>query len=352
MRTIKNKIFHKKTLFHLLFWILLLAYYIGARWPFDTNKMFLFENMFFSLLVQVGLTYLVLFILIPKLLNNKKRGLFVISIIIAAYLTYVIYNFIKSYYLIPKYPEVYLTRHQSTFLEQITDLFPFFHDFTALILPTAILTAFEYYRNQKEILTLKEQKKSSELEALKNQLNPHFLFNTLNNLYLLTLKKSDDAPEIIHKLSEILDYILFRCNDKFVPLTNEIKLLDNYIALEKIRYGKRLKINFEHDVETGAKIAPLLLLTFVENAFKHGVSEEINEARITITLKVDGSAIFFKIENTKPSIINTENETKNRQSLGLQNVKKQLDILYGNNHVLTLNDNEKNFSATLNLITN
>ncbi|MDY8135440.1 sensor histidine kinase [Aquimarina sp. 2201CG5-10] len=210
---------------------------------------------------------------------------------------------------------------------------------------------FEYYRHQKEVLTLKEQKKTSELEALKNQLNPHFLFNTLNNLYVLTLEKSDDAPEVIDKLSEILDYILYGCNEKFVPLTNEIKLLNNYIALEKLRYGKRLKINFEYEAGNGTNIAPLLLLTFLENAFKHGVSQETNKAFINIKLKVSNETIYFQIENTKP-LLSSETNNQKRISIGLPNIKKQLNILYPNNYVLELNDNEQKFSANLNLITN
>ena len=146
--------------------------------------------------------------------------------------------------------------------------------------PTVILTIFNYYKEQKEVANLLEKKKTNELDALKNQLNPHFLFNTLNNLYVLALKKSDKTPEVIAKLSEILDYILYRCKNAFVPLKNEINLLHNYIALEKVRYNKRVDVTFNESIENNVQIAPLLLLTFLENAFKHGVSQEINKAKI------------------------------------------------------------------------
>ena len=120
-----------------------------------------------------------------------------------------------------------------------------------------------------------------ELKVLKNQLNPHFLFNTLNNLYALTLKKDDKAPEVIAKLSEILDFVLYRCNDDFVCMEKEIKLLENYISLEKLRYSEnRLAISFTKDIQENSKISPLILLTFVENAFKHGVINETEKAMI------------------------------------------------------------------------
>jgi sensor histidine kinase YesM len=250
---------------------------------------------------------------------------------------------------VPNYPEVYRFRPPLILKDRITNVFTFLNNLSADVFPAIILLVFEYYRNQKEIYSLKEQKKTSELEALKNQLNPHFLFNTLNNLYILTLEKSDEAPEVINKLSEILDYILFRCKKKYVPLANEIELLNNYIALEKLRYGKRLNIRFEHHIIAEVSIAPLLLLTFVENAFKHGVSQEINQATITIKLKATKEQINFQIENTKPNLTNSSDHQPSRASLGLVNVQTQLDILYPKAHTLAINDNIHSFELFLNL---
>ncbi len=342
---------NRKLLAHILFWIVMLAYYMSSKWTFESNKILLFEKTIFVILVQIALSYIIIKLLIPLLLSKKKRFLFGLSCLFIIYLTYVIYIAISSYYIVPKYPEIFSLRSIPVFKERITNGFAFLNNIPSLIFPTIILIMFEYYRHQKEVLTLKEQKKTSELEALKNQLNPHFLFNTLNNLYVLTLEKSDDAPEVIDKLSEILDYILYGCNEKFVPLANEIKLLNNYIALEKLRYGKRLKINFEYEAGNEANIAPLLLLTFLENAFKHGVRQETNKAFINIKLKVSNETIYFQIENTKP-LLSSETNNQKRISIGLPNIKKQLNILYPNNYVLELNDNEQKFSANLNLITN
>jgi LytS/YehU family sensor histidine kinase len=109
---------------------------------------------------------------------------------------------------------------------------------------------------------------------LKTQLNPHFLFNTLNNIYVLSLENSEKTQKSIEKLSKILDHVLFRCNTKYVSLSSEIELLENYIELEKLRYDDRLQINFNNHIEQDVKIAPLILLSLVENAFKHGAGED------------------------------------------------------------------------------
>jgi len=303
-----------------------------------------------TVLIHLCLAYAIMFIVVPQLLYKKKKILFGMCCLVIIYAAYVIFEAIRCYYLLPKYPETFKFRPPLIFEERITNVFAFLNNMSSLVFPAIILMVFDYYRHQKEVSKLKEQKKTSELEALKNQLNPHFLFNTLNNLYVLTLEKSDEAPEVIDRLSEILDYILFRCKAEFVPLSNEIKLLNNYIALEKLRYGKRLKISFEHSDITGVNIAPLLLLTLLENAFKHGVSQEINEASIGIEIKATAERINFHIENSKPIVITKETNHQNRESLGLKNIKTQLNILYPKNHILVVNDTENNFSLTLNLI--
>jgi len=347
---LKHIIFSKKFRLHFLFWIVILAYYTSARWPFESDKSFLLEMSIITVLVHLGLAYLIIFILVPQLLYKKKKVLFGLCCLLSVYLAFISYESFRIYYLLPKYPEVFRLRPPLIFEERITNVFAFLNNISSLVFPTIILMVFEYYRHQKEVYSLKEQKKTSELEALKNQLNPHFLFNTLNNLYLLTLEKSEEAPEVINKLSEILDYILFRCKSQFVPLDNEIKLLNNYIALEKLRYGKRLNISFEHSGVTSVNIAPLLLLTFLENAFKHGVSQEIKEASVSIRLNATDENINFEIENTKPNLLNNDPKHQNRESLGLKNINTQLNILYPKTHILVINDDENYFSLSLNLI--
>jgi two-component system LytT family sensor kinase len=348
--TLRDIISRKKTRFHFLFWIVILVYYTSTRWPYESDKSFLLEMSISTVLIHLGLAYTMIFVLVPHLLYKKKTIVFGICCLICIYIAYTLYEAVRIYYLVPNYPEVFRMRPPLIFEDRITNIFAFLGNISSLIFPAIILMVFEYYRHQKEVYRLKEQKKTSELKALKNQLNPHFLFNTLNNLYVLSLEKSDEAPEVISKLSDILDYILFRCNEQFVPLDSEVDMLNNYIALEKLRYGKRLNISFEYNGEVGAHIAPLLLLTFVENSFKHGVNQEIKEARIKIELSAIKGDINFIIENTKPLSVNGKYNRQDRESIGLKNIKTQLNILYPKTHILVINEDEKNFSIALNLI--
>jgi sensor histidine kinase YesM len=237
-------------------------------------------------------------------------------------------------------------------MDRITNMYAFLGSIAGLIVPTILLMMYDYFKHQKEVLVLKEQKKTTELNLLKSQLNPHFLFNTLNNLYTLALKKSDRTPEVIAKLSDILDYMLYQCKDDFVSLKSEVNLLNNYIELEKIRYGKRLNLTFNHTIEDDFKIAPLLLLTFVENAFKHGISQEISIGTIQIMLQAKKNEIYFKIENSKPTLKKHKSNNK-RDSIGLENIRKQLEILYNkNNYILNINEDNTTYSVILKLIPN
>jgi len=153
----------------------------------------------------------------------------------------------------------------------------------------------EYNRIREKDLTLDKEKAEGELKTLKAQLNPHFLFNTLNNIYTLSLVNSPKAPESIGKLSEILDHILYKCNSKFVLLSSEIKLLEDYIDLEKLRYDERLQVSFKTNIETDAEIPPLILLSLVENSFKHGAGEDSGSPKIEISITNKNSLFTFEI---------------------------------------------------------
>lgn len=219
--------------------------------------------------------------------------------------------------------------------------------FVMYFIPTGLLLVYRFYKNQRELSKINEQKKIAELTALKQQLNPHFLFNTLNNLYALALEKSERTPEVIERLSDMLDYMLYRTNSKFVSLQKEIELIENYLALERIRYGNRVAVSFDYEKPNDTKIAPLLLLTFIENAFKHGVRQELKQASIDISLKLTGEDILFKIKNSKPSSSIVSDNTE--QALGLKNVKRQLELLYPNAYDLQLLDEESTYMVLLKL---
>ncbi|OXA98610.1 hypothetical protein B0A75_14290 [Flavobacterium oncorhynchi] len=215
-----------------------------------------------------------------------------------------------------------------------------------MFFPASVIGLIRFYKNQQHLSKVEEEKKSMELKTLKNQLNPHFLFNTLNNLYTLTLKKDDKAPEVIAKLSEILDFVLYRCNEDYVSIEKEIALIENYIALEKLRYSEnRLDISFTKDIQESNKISPLIVLTFIENAFKHGVINETEKASIRLKLESKKQQIIFSIENTKPQ--NDFAAISNKSKIGLINVRKQLDLLYPKKHKIEIRETQTHYTAKL-----
>ena len=254
------------------------------------------------------------------------------------------------YYFEPTFPKTYVNYVKrfadSSFFGRFVNISEFISKSLYLLYPTLLISVLKLYVEKQRLLKLNEQKKTAELLALKNQLNPHFLFNTLNNLYALTLKKSDDAPKVIQKLSEILDYILYRCNEEYVSLDKEIELIENYLSLEKLRYADRVKISFSKNVTGQEKVAPLLLLTFVENAFKHGVTDEIKQAIISINISKKGNQLVFMVENSKPQ--NTK-FVVDKESIGLRNIKKQLELLYPKAYNLIIENRSNYFSANLKL---
>lgn len=193
-----------------------------------------------------------------------------------------------------------------------------------------------WYVDRENKAQQEKQKLTAELNYLKGQIHPHFLFNTLNNLYALTMQKSDDAPTTVLKLSQMMHYMLYDAATESVPLSKEIKHIRNYIELESIRYGSRLDLSFNvtGPVE-GKEIAPLILLPFVENAFKHGVSNEHRECWITIDLKVKGDTLLFKVENSI-STNKVNNLLGYKSGIGLKNVKRRLELLYPSKHQLNI----------------
>jgi LytS/YehU family sensor histidine kinase len=189
----------------------------------------------------------------------------------------------------------------------------------------------------------------AELKALKAQVHPHFLFNTLNNLYALTLNNSPKAPGVVVGLSDMLRYMLYECNADKVSLEKEVLMLQHYIGLEKIRYEDRLDVNFTIKGKLDDKlIAPLMLLPLVENAFKHGTSEQVGETWININLEVIDRKLRFKISNSKPDK-STGSADKHYGNIGLQNIKTRLELLYPASHLLKIMDEDEVFLAILEL---
>src|SRR6185503_3197511 len=185
---------------------------------------------------------------------------------------------------------------------------------------------YNNFRLKRAAQQLAIEKKEAELNYLKSQTNPHFLFNTLNNIYSLARDKSDLAPESILRLSKILRFMLYETGGQYISIEQELKIISDYIELEKLRYDESLHVNFNHDIEDMKQaIPPLLLIPLVENAFKHGVSETRNQPFVDIHLSVNKRQLAFVVKN---SIEEFPGEGKVKENIGLSNLRRQLEMLY------------------------
>ncbi len=288
------------------------------------------------------------------------------------FLTYVVAGILINYYLMPKF--LYQKKHWKFFgsvllviiglilleelvLEQIffpgtrrARAFPgVYYALFGVVPVIAILSGFKFawdaLQKQKQIDELKSTVEESELQFLRSQINPHFLFNNLNNLYSYALENSPKTPEIILEMSGVLRYMLYECKEKFVPLKKEIEQLDNFIKLYKLQIEDRGKVRFEtHRIKSGYKVAPLILIVFIENAFKHSQSGQSSNISIDINVSQKGNQLQFSCSN------NFE-EAKELDTLangiGLSNVKKRLRLLYPNKHELEIRKESNQFSVLL-----
>lgn len=218
-------------------------------------------------------------------------------------------------------------------------LFTFLSLFLVGGITTFIKMLFEWFIYQQDKNRLELENIQSELQFLKSQINPHFLFNTLNNLYALALLKSEQTPELILKLSQLMRYMLYECNEPKVSLKNEINYLNNYLDLEKLRQKDHTNITFTIKGEVvDQEIAPLILMTFVENAFKHGANKVLQDPFVKIVLEVDNQKLIFTVENSIPDIVHENTSIKRAGGIGLTNVKKRLDLLYNDKYNLSISN--------------
>ena len=187
------------------------------------------------------------------------------------------------------------------------------------------------------------KKVTAELQLLKAQVHPHFLFNTLNNIYSFSLESSPKTPGLILKLSSLLSYMLYDCKAEEVLLEKEIEIMKNYIDLEKERYGNKIEISWDIEGDVKDKyIAPLLMLPFLENAFKHGTSEQLEKPWLSVDISVKNDILKCKIVNSKNEYVPVSNH-----GIGIQNVKKRLTFIYPGKHELKMNDEGNFFVVSL-----
>jgi len=326
--------------YHVIFWVLFYVFlviidYDGSHYLYTLIKE-LINIIFFAVIVYINLLFL-----IPSYLSTKNFFYYLISLAITAAILTPIKTLVL--YLI-SFNEPML---QANFIEN--QAYIFMSSYFIGISATIYHIINDWLINQREKKELKSQTLQSELKFLKSQINPHFLFNTLNSLYALTIKKSDLAPEIVLKLSEMMRYMLYECNEKEVPLEKEINYIKNYLELEKIRHGSDCKIlfNIEGQLENRF-IAPLMFIPFIENSFKHGLNKQLGDTYVHIDMKIEGEEIIMLIENSKSHSVPSTHK-KRSGGIGLVNIKRRLELLYPGKYLLEINENPNNYLVNLSI---
>ncbi len=290
---------------------------------------------FYILIVYINILYL-----IPTILQKRNLVFYILSLILFVLLVTPIHT-LSTIILYQDSPEFISDILENRIIIFLSLLF-------VGLTSTGYKVTTDWLGLQNEKIELQSQNLQSELKFLKSQINPHFFFNTLNNLYALTLKKSDLAPEIVLRLSEMMRYMLYESNEKEVSLEMEIKNVINYIELERLRQGERFQINF--DIQGTAKqqkIAPLMFIPFLENSFKHGIDNHIKSGYVNAQLILDDALVSLDIKNSKPQAIKPQINKNKSGGIGLENVKRRLKILYPGKHVLKINDASDTYHVEL-----
>lgn len=329
-----NMIFERRGLQHVLFW-LVVTLYLAAGFKSRSDSLGL--SIGHALLYLPGhlfMVYMLLYFLISQYVLKRRFLLFVLLLIPIFAIAALYIRWIDT--------AIYGSR------EVLVDPRIFLHAIFATFNICGIAVAvklFKYWYWEREAKQQAERAHlASQLELLKSQIHPHFLFNTLNNLYSLTLEHSREAPGVVLRLSGLLRYMLYECDRDRVPLAKEIDIINHYIQLEKIRYGQRLEVSLSYTGHiNGQVIAPLLFLPFLENSFKHGTSEQIDQCWISLDVNVTDDLLTMKLTNSRhPS-------ESAGGGIGLDNVRKRLDLLYNDAYLLKIIPDEETFTVSLSI---
>lgn len=324
---------------HILFWSALYLCFV----LFDLSE----RQSFWLALIEetinvtayASIVYFNFYVLIPNFLSKKRLLLFVGGLLL--YLVLLTPIITAALYW------VFLAFDATTLAERLDERIIFITFALVAFLSTLFQILSEWLRHERDKRVLEQQKAQSELRFLKSQINPHFLFNTLNNLYALTLKKSDLAPEIVLKLSDMMRYMLYECNEKTVLLEKEINYIRNYLSLEKIRQGDDVDIRFDIEGEVhDQRVAPLLFIPFIENCFKHGVNRQLTDAFVHLKMVVEKEKITMEVTNSKPDII-PGLYNKKPGGIGQKNVRQQLDLLYPKKYTLSTDESPVSYHVNL-----
>jgi sensor histidine kinase YesM len=344
----KLQLLRQPPVHHVIFWTLYFIFEV-VRWGFYYND-FTYSLQFnlIGVLVSLLLAYTNVYYLMPKYLALKRLGVYlliIVSLIIAMSMirVFITQGLISTVdWQVLNTNDVLLVNPNYIIAIILEELF-------IVALTSSVVLAINWSKNLEITKGLIKKEHETELAFLRSQIQPHFFFNTLNNLYFLTLAKSDQAPEMVLKLSDLMNYVIYKGRNKQVSLLDEINYIQDYIDLERLRYGERLNfiLNISGDIED-KYIPPLILQPCVENSFKHGGLNEDNKLSITIDLEVKGSTLLYSVINQRPvKVAKSENKSFENLGIGIANIKRRLNLLYKSNYSLHIQESDSQYQIML-----
>lgn len=349
-------------LMHLLFWggYLALSIFVFSGRE-DIDRALMISSI--VIVPQVLIAYINMEILIPRFFIKKKHLKYIGFVVLCFIGVYLFYEFV-----LPLVFEQLGSQHrpegrrwmrggpdmgERVFfnpMRRMRMMYSVTQTLAIYFLSTAFKTSQIALRREKESADLKSENLNSELKFLRSQINPHFLFNALNNIYSLSIIKSDKTPDNILKLSDMLRYIIYDCNADSVPLEKELNYINNYIDLQKLKDDEIDTIEVEFDqADPACMIAPMIFIPFIENSFKHSKIEDLDHGWIKIKIENKGSQLFFSVKNS----LSKKDYTKDKiGGVGLENVQRRLELLYPNSHKLDIASSNNEFSVELTISLN
>jgi sensor histidine kinase YesM len=338
---------------HVTFWVIytLQDAIVGMIWAGSESAVGagpFWKSLMDALLCLVSkfmFTYFLLEVTVPRIVAGKYPLARIVGEIVVVLLISIFVYRVIAFYLI--FPQVYHV-HSPTGLLELRGIFAAMMDigFVAGVATALKFGMIQVRVKENEKLLIRE-KLEAELKFLRQQTSPHFLLNTLNNVYALARKKSDDTAEVVMKLSELLRFILYESSDPTIPLIEEIKVLEDYLELERMRYDHRLTVSFGKELDAECyRITPLLLLPFVENAFKHGISESRFESYVDIDIRVNRGRLEYRVENSKDD--GPHEPSNKNNNIGLVNVRRRLELTY-KDYDLDIREGENSYRVSLSL---
>jgi len=345
---------------HLLFWIAWYIYFalLHAANPFGRpeisyfrNPVFTFTESFLQVVPQIPLVYAMLYIVLPRFILKRKYVLAVVTGILFWFFGGVIHLYWFRDFIPWILPQILNARflENTQRLESVKFMMAIMSTYKGAFTISAFALLFkigkDWYMKQQRNLQLQKENTAAQMQLLTAQIHPHFLFNTLNNIFSQTQTESPKGSKMIMGLSDMLRYILYEGQKPLVPLKKELLMITEYINLEKVRYGNKLDVHvLIPDKTDEIYIAPLLLLPFVENCFKHGASNMLQNPWISLTLELKDTTLVMKLMNGKAA---SNGNDLNKQGIGIKNVRQRLDLLYKDKHELQIREDEEVFVVDL-----